>query len=120
MPDVPRRVPAFSVTLRDCRVDTFRCGGKGGQNVNKIESGVRIIHLDSGAVGQSCDERTQLQNKRIAFRRMTETPAFQAFIRVASGRELAEAAEIERRARRQVERDMLEENLRWEYGMVSD
>jgi protein subunit release factor B len=39
----------LSVTLADCRVDTFRAGGKGGQNQNKRETGVRITHRASGA-----------------------------------------------------------------------
>ncbi len=34
----------FSVTMADCRRDTFRAGGKGGQKQNKTESGVRITH----------------------------------------------------------------------------
>jgi peptide chain release factor 2 len=34
----------FSVTKNDCDWDTFRSGGKGGQNVNKVESGVRCTH----------------------------------------------------------------------------
>lgn len=38
------KVLLFSVTIKDCEVQTFRSGGKGGQNVNKVESGVRIIH----------------------------------------------------------------------------
>lgn len=75
----------LSVTLDDCTVQTFRCGGKGGQNVNKRDTGVRIIHPPSGAVGQSCDERRQLQNKKIAFRRMAETPEFKTWVRIHSG-----------------------------------
>ena len=67
---------AFSVTLADCRVDTFRSGGKGGQNQNKRDTGVRIVHEPSGAVGESREERSQLQNKKRAFRKMIETPAF--------------------------------------------
>lgn len=66
----------FSVTLKDCDVQTFRAGGKGGQNQNKRDSGVRIIHRDSGARGEARDQRSQLQNKRAAFRRMTQTPEF--------------------------------------------
>ena len=56
----------FSVTLKDCRVETFRAGGPGGQNQNKRDTGVRITHLASGAVGESREERSQLQNKRKA------------------------------------------------------
>lgn len=70
----------FSVTLKDCDVQTFRSGGKGGQNVNKVETGVRIVHRDSGAVGQSTDERSQLQNKKIAFKRMVDHPKFRFWI----------------------------------------
>lgn len=68
----------FSVTLKDCTVQTFRAGGKGGQNQNKRDSGVRIIHRDSGARGEARDQRSQLQNKRAAFRRMIETSEFKA------------------------------------------
>ena len=42
----------FSVTKNDFDIQTFRSGGKGGKNVNKVETGVRVIHRDSGATGQ--------------------------------------------------------------------
>lgn len=66
----------FSVTLKDCEVQTFRSGGKGGQNQNKRDTGVRIIHHPSGARGEARDERSQLQNKRLAFVRMANHPLF--------------------------------------------
>jgi len=75
-----RREKLFSITLDDCRVDTFRAGGKGGQHQNKTNSGVRIVHEPSGAVGESREERSQLQNKKAAFRRMVETPAFKWWV----------------------------------------
>lgn len=68
----------FSVTLKDCELQTFKSGGKGGQNQNKRETGVRIIHHPSGARGEARDERSQLQNKKLAFRRMAEHPLFRA------------------------------------------
>jgi hypothetical protein len=71
---------AFSVTAKDLRIDTFRSGGKGGQNQNKVNSGVRITHEASGAVGESREERDQLQNKKRAFERMTETKEFKSWI----------------------------------------
>jgi protein subunit release factor B len=74
------RVPWFSVTLDDCDVQTFRSGGPGGQNQNKTETGVRIIHTASGARGESRQERSQLLNKRLAFRRMAETGKFRAWL----------------------------------------
>lgn len=66
----------FSVTIKDCEVQTFRSGGKGGQNQNKRDTGVRIIHHPSGARGEARDERSQLQNKRLAFTRMANHPLF--------------------------------------------
>lgn len=74
----------FSVTKKDLIIQTFRSGGKGGQHQNKTSSGVRIIHKDSGARGESREERSQLQNKRIAFKRMAETKEFKLWIRKRS------------------------------------
>lgn len=70
----------FSVTLRDCVVQTFRSGGKGGQNQNTRDTGVRIIHRASGARGEARDERSQLQNKKLAFRRMADSALFRAWV----------------------------------------
>jgi len=72
----------FSITRKDFRVDTFRSGGKGGQKQNKTESGVRITHMDSGATGESREERSQHQNKKIAFRRLIESTRFKAWHRM--------------------------------------
>lgn len=71
----------FSINIKHCSVTTFRCPGKGGQNVNKVETGVRVRHEPSGAEGKSCDERSQWQNKKIAFRRMAESKPFQAWVK---------------------------------------
>lgn len=77
----------FSVTTKDLEVQTFRSGGSGGQNQNKRDTGVRIIHAESGARGESREERSQLQNKRTALKRLTETAAFRFWVR-AKRREL--------------------------------
>ena len=75
------RQKLFSTTIKDCEVQTFRSGGKGGQNQNKVSSGVRIIHHPSGARGESREHRDQLHNKRAAFRRMGESKEFQFWAR---------------------------------------
>lgn len=70
----------FSITIKDCVVQTFRAGGKGGQNQNKRDTGVRITHKPSGAIGESREHRTQLENKRAAFKRMAESPKFTIWV----------------------------------------
>lgn len=54
----------------DLRVDTLRGSGKGGQNRNKRDTAVRITHLPTGLVGYAEDQRTQGQNKKLAFQRL--------------------------------------------------
>lgn len=56
----------------DFEVDTFRSGGPGGQNQNKVNSGVRIKDKITGLAVESREERSQLQNKKIAWHRLIE------------------------------------------------
>lgn len=84
----------LSVTMADCDLYTMKATGPGGQNVNKRETAVRIVHRASGAVGECREERSQLANKRRAWRRMYEDPKFQLWLRRALGQEMVRESEV--------------------------
>ena len=63
-------VKDIEIPERELEITTMRSGGSGGQNVNKVETGVRIKHLPSGISVKCTNERSQSQNKNIALSRL--------------------------------------------------
>ena len=54
----------------DIRIEAFHSGGKGGQNVNKVETGIRVIHIPTGIAVTSTKERSQYMNKQDALKKL--------------------------------------------------
>lgn len=106
----------FSVTIDDLETQTFRSGGKGGQHQNKTDSGVRLIHRPSGAVGESRSDRSQHRNKRLAFERLVKTMEFRLWTNRVVG-EITTGKTIDQRVDEQLKNENIlvetNENGKW-------
>jgi protein subunit release factor B len=107
LPIYPHKgIRMFTLKKKDFKIQTFTSGGKGGQHQNKTSSGVRIVHEASGARGESRSERSQLTNKKLALKRLSQSPKFKMWVNSAV-LELETGKTIEER----VEEAMKPENL---------
>ena len=104
---MPREL-LFSITLADCRVDTYRGSGKGGQKRNKTSSAVRVVHPPSGAMGQAEDGRSQFQNKKLAFGRMARTKEMQMWLKMEAARRSGEIERIRAKVDREADKAKVE------------
>jgi peptide chain release factor 2 len=69
MPDLPALVESkLQIPEKDLKFEFSRAGGPGGQNVNKVETAVRVIHLPTGLAVSARAERSQMQNREFALK----------------------------------------------------
>lgn len=99
----------FSVTKKDLKIEYYAAPGPGGQNKNKTKTACRITHIESGAIGNATEHRSQKQNQDLAFERMAKSVKFNNWIKIKSSEVISNKTIDE-----EVEESMSLENLKVE------
>ena len=106
----------FTVSKGDFRFDFYRGKGKGGQHKNKKDTACRCTHIASKAVACSEDQRSQWQNKKLAFKRCCETKKFKDWVKIEAARAAGRLKDIDKKVDEEMKRVRVEfkdEKGRW-------
>ncbi len=85
---MPEKKLLFSVTKADFEIQTFSVGGPGGGGKDTSNSGVRLIHKASGAVGEGRETRSNTQNRRAAFQHLVASKKFKDWHKIECARRM--------------------------------
>jgi protein subunit release factor B len=83
----------FSVTMKDLEMQTFSVGGHGGSGKDTSNSGVRLTHRASGAVGEGRENRTNTLNRQSAFKKLINTQEFKRWHKAECARRMGKKVE---------------------------
>jgi RF-1 domain len=102
----------FSVTKKDFEMQTFTVPGPGGGGKDTSKTGVRLIHKDSGAVGEGRETRSVTKNREAAFKRLVNTKKFKDWHRIECARRMGKPIpETPEQIKERVDR-MIDEGLK--------
>ena len=93
----------FSVTKKDLVLEYFSGTGAGGQYRNRHKNSCRCKHPPSGAVGVCQDQRSKIQNTKIAFRRMVDSEKFQVWLKIEVSRATGELQRIKEKVNKEID-----------------
>ena len=108
MKNVADTTPLFTLTVKDFDWSYTKGSGSGGQKRNKTSSAVHCMHRPSGAHGYAEDSRSQHDNKKTAFVRLTESKEFQTWLRTETMKRSGQATQIEEAVAREMQRIKVE------------
>jgi len=105
----------FSITKKDFEISYYSGSGAGGQHRNKHKNCVRIIHKPSGAMATGADSKSLDQNKKNAFKRLTNNDKFKSWLKIEIAKRETGFQEMNRKINAIVDKAMEERNLKIEY-----